>query len=54
MPKAICIDRGCEFVNDLLLKWLHSKGMEVHMTTPYSPSQNSITEHMNQTLEELA
>jgi len=28
MPKAIHIDRGHEFVNDLLLEWLHSKGME--------------------------
>ncbi len=32
------IDHRHEFVNDLLLNWLHSKGMEVHMTTPYSLS----------------
>ena len=44
MPKAICIDCGCEFVNNSLLKWLYSKGMEVHMTTPHSPSQNGVAE----------
>jgi hypothetical protein len=54
MPKAIRIDRGHEFVNDSLLEWLYLKGMEVHMTTPHSPSQNRVAEQMNQTLEELA
>ena len=28
--------------------------MEVHMTTPHSPSQNGVAERMNRTLEELA
>ena len=32
------IDCGREFVTDLLLDWLYLKGMEVHMTTPYSLS----------------
>jgi hypothetical protein len=41
------IDRRRKFVNDLLLDWLYSKGMEVHMTAPYSPSQNGIVECMN-------
>ena len=54
MPKVMHIDRRCEFVNDLLLDWLYSKGMEVHMTAPYSLSQNGVTERMNRTLEELA
>jgi hypothetical protein len=54
MPKVMHIDRGREFVNDLLLNWLYSKGMEVHMTTPYSLSQNGVVECMNQTPEELA
>jgi transposase InsO family protein len=53
-PKAMRIDRGREFVNDLLLDWLYLKGMEVHMTAPYSPSQNGIAERMNRTLEKLA
>jgi len=46
-PKAMCINRRHEFVNDLLLDWLYLKGMEVHMTAPYSPSQNGVTERMN-------
>ena len=54
MPKVMHIDRGREFVNDLLLDWLYSKGMEVHMTAPYSPSQNGVAECMNRTLEKLA
>jgi len=53
-PKAMWIDRGRKFVNEMLLEWCYSKGMQVHMTAPYSPSQNGIAEHMNRTLEELA
>jgi len=53
-PKAMHIDHGWEFINKNLLQWCYAKGMEVHMTAPYSPSQNSIVECMNQTLEELA
>jgi IS30 family transposase len=54
MPKAICMDRGREFVNEALFGWCQSKGMEMQMTAPYSPSQNSVAEQMNYTLEELA
>jgi len=54
MPKVIHIDRRWEFVNDSLLEWLYSKGMEVHMTAPHSPSQNGVAECMNRTLEDLA
>ena len=53
-PKAIRIDRGREFVNDSLLEWLYSRGMEVHITAPHSPFQNGVAERMNRTLEELA
>jgi hypothetical protein len=54
MPKAIHINRGHEFVNKTLLEWLYSKGMDVQMTAPHSPSQNGVAERMNRTLEELA
>jgi len=50
----MCIDRGHKFVNDSLLEWLYSKGMEAHMTAPHSPSQNGVVEWMNWTLEDLA
>src|SRR6266851_718566 len=54
MPKAMRINHGREFVNNSLLEWLYSKGMEVHMTAPHSLSQNGITKRMNWTLEDLA
>jgi hypothetical protein len=54
MPKAMHMDHKCEFVNDSLLKWLYSRGMEVHMTAPHSPAQNRVAEQMNWMLEELA
>jgi IS30 family transposase len=54
MPKAIHMDRGHEFVNEALFGWCQSKGMEMQMTAPYSPSQNGVAERMNCTLEELA
>ena len=34
--------------------WLHSKGIELQTTAPYSPSQNGAAERLNQTLVELA
>ena len=48
------IDRGCEFVNESLLEWCYSKGMEVYKMAPYSSSQNGIAERMNCTLTNLA
>ena len=53
-PKAICMDCGREFVNETLFGWCQSKGMEMQMTTPYSPSQNSVAEWMNHMLKGLA
>jgi transposase InsO family protein len=53
-PKAIQIDGGKEFVNDQLKKWCWEQGIEICMTAPYLPSQNSIAECMNQTLVELS
>jgi len=48
------MDHGREFVNESLFEWCHSKGIEMHMTAPYSPSQNSVAERMNCMLEDLA
>jgi transposase InsO family protein len=52
-PKAIQIDRGKEFINNKLEKWCKEKGIEIHLTAPYSPSQNGVAERMNRTLVEL-
>src|SRR6267154_510748 len=51
---AIRVDRGTEFINKDLQDWCHTKGMEIEMTSPYSPSQNGVAERMNRTLVELA
>ena len=53
-PKAIRVDQGKEFVNDDLKTWCWQQGIEIHMTAPYSPSQNGIAERMNQTIVEPA
>ena len=49
-PKAICVNQGKEFVNDDLKTWCQEHGIEIHMTIPYSPSQNSIAKQMNRTI----
>jgi len=53
-PCALQMDRGTEFVNEELQTWCNSQGIKFQLTTPYSPSQNSVTERMNCTLVELA
>ena len=53
-PKAICVDRGKEFINQDLCNWCREQGIEIQITAPYSPAQNGAAEHMNRTLVELA
>ena len=43
-PKAIQIDCSKEFVNKNLESWCKEHGIEIHLTAPYSPSQNGVTE----------
>jgi Integrase core domain len=33
--------------------WCKEQGIEIHLTAPYSPSQNGVAERMNRTLAEL-
>ena len=49
-PKAIHVDRGKKFVNDDLKTWCREQGIEIHMTAPYSPSQNGVAKRMNRTI----
>ena len=53
-PKAIQMDRGKEFVNHTVLEWCTTRGIKLHLTAPYSPSQNGVAKRMNRTLVELA
>ena len=52
-PKAIKIDWGKEFLNEVLKTWLDTEGLDIQVTAPYSLSQNGIAERMNRTLVEL-
>ena len=54
LTHSIRVDRGTKFINKNLQEWCHEKGMEVQLTTLYSPSQNSVAERMNRTFVELA
>jgi transposase InsO family protein len=38
----------------MLESWCKERGIEIHLTAPYSPSQNGVAEQMNHTLVELA
>ena len=46
-------DNGGELVNPEIQKWALEKKITIETTVPYSPSQNGIAEHFNQTLLEL-
>jgi len=48
------MDRGKEFINQKVLEWCNHRGIELHLTAPYSSSQNGIAKCMNRTLVELA
>jgi GAG-pre-integrase domain len=52
-PKVIKIDCGKKFINVKLETWCKEHGVEIHLTAPYSPSQNSVAEGINCTLAEL-
>jgi hypothetical protein len=52
-PKAIQIDSGGEFMNEIVETWCKAHGIEIHKTAPYSPAQNGMAERMNRTLVEL-
>src|SRR5260370_1342600 len=51
---TIKIDCGTEFLNQPMKTWCDEQGIELHLTAPYSPSQNGVAECMNRTLVELA
>jgi transposase InsO family protein len=53
-PRSIWLDRGKEFINEVLESWCHQQGIETQLTTPYTPSQNGVAKRANRTLVELA
>ena len=53
-PAWIRFDNGKELVNEATKKLCGEKGIEIHTTAPYSPSQNGVAERLNRTLLDLA
>ena len=52
--KHLHSDGGGEYINDLFRTFCAEKGIIMESTTPYSPAQNGIAEHLNCTLLEHA
>ena len=48
--KKLRVDGGGEFINKEFKKFLLDSGIQLDVTTPYSPSQNGIAERLNRTL----
>src|SRR5271168_1025937 len=52
--KKLRVDGGGEFINKEFKIFLLDSGIQLDVTTPYSPSQNGIAERLNRTLVEHA
>ncbi|CAI7794411.1 unnamed protein product [Closterium sp. NIES-53] len=54
LVKAICTDRGGQFLSKEFLLWLKKNGIRHSLTMPYSPAINGIAERANRTITETA
>ena len=52
--KALRTDRGGEFLSNLFSVFCDEQGIMHYTTTPYSPQQNGVVEHRNQSMVEMA
>ena len=52
--KNLRSDRGGEFIDGDLQKWLKNRGIRHKTTPPNTPQGNAITERMNRTLQDRA
>ncbi|CAI7872025.1 unnamed protein product, partial [Closterium sp. NIES-54] len=50
--KAICSDRGGEFLGAEFRSWLKRHGIKQHLTTAYTPRSNDVAERVNRTIIE--
>lgn len=53
-PKIIRSDRGTEYTDSRVVKYLKDEDTQIQYTTAYSPQQNGIAERKNRTLVEMA
>ncbi|CAI7883833.1 unnamed protein product [Closterium sp. NIES-54] len=54
LVKAICTDRGGEFLSKEFSLWLKKNGIRHSLTMPYSPAMNGIAGRANRTITETA
>lgn len=52
-PKVIRSDRGGEYTRDELRNFFGSEGIQLQLTTPYTPQQNGRAERKNRYLIEM-
>jgi transposase InsO family protein len=48
--QVLCTDNGGELTTAEFITYCTDEGIQRHYSTPYSPQQNSLVEHWNQTL----
>lgn len=48
--KVLRTDRGGEFCSNQFNSYCEENGITMHYTTPYSPQQNGVIEHINRTV----
>ena len=53
-PKKIRSDRGGEYTGEELKNFLKAEGIQMELTTPYTPQQNGCAERKNRYLVEMA
>ena len=53
-PKVIRSDRGREYVNNELKKYLNGEGIRIQYRVTYTPEQNGVAEKKNRSLIEMA
>lgn len=52
--KQFTLDRGGEFMNNLLGKELNERGIVLHLTASHSPEENGVSERGNRTISTKA
>lgn len=53
-PMILRFDRGKEYLNDNVKKYLENEGIRMQCTVGYAPEQNGISERLNRTIMEAA
>ena len=52
--KTLRCDNGEEYTSRLFYEYLKRKGIQRQLPVPRTPEQNSVSERMNRTIQELA